>query len=113
MHEPADIDGELLRLRSWQKMAVVQRVQEARFGNPSPLLDDDAVHDRDLSGRPAEAEQGDAQPDLERLAETDAVRRHDLIGRDRRRWFGGRGDACRVRVAHDLVSPGRERRDPR
>ena len=37
------------------------------------------MHDRDLSGRPAEAEQGDAQPDLERFGETDAMRRHDLI----------------------------------
>ena len=93
VHEPADIDGELLRLRPRQKMAVVQRVQKARFGNPAPFLDDDAMHDRDLAGRPAEAEQGDAQPDLERFAEADAMRRHGLIRGDRRRWPGGRAHA--------------------
>ena len=81
VHQPADIDGELLRLGPRQKMAVVQRMQKARFGNPAPFFDDDAMHDRDLSGRAAEAEQGDAQPDLERFAEADAMRRHGLVRR--------------------------------
>ena len=63
-------------------MTVVQRVQEAGFGDPSPFLDDDAMHDGDLSGRAAEAEQGDAQPDLERLAKADAMRRHRPVRRD-------------------------------
>ena len=46
-------------------MAVVQRMQKSCFGNPAPFFDDDAVHDRDLPGRAAEAQQSNAQPHLE------------------------------------------------
>ena len=56
MHEPADIGGELLRLGAGQQHAVVQRVQEPVLADPALLLDEDAVHDRDLAGRSAEAE---------------------------------------------------------
>ena len=73
MHQPADIGGELLRLRARQQHAVVQRVQETRLRYPALLLDDDAVHHRDLAGRSAERQQRDAQPDPERLAHADAM----------------------------------------
>ena len=54
VHEPADVGGELLRLGARQEHAVVQRVQEAVLADPALLLDEDAVHDRDLAGRAAE-----------------------------------------------------------
>ena len=79
VQQPADIGGELLRLRAGQQHAVVERVQEAALGDPALLLDQDAVHDRDLAGRPAEAQERDAQPDAERLGE----------GRDARTDAGG------------------------
>ena len=63
VHQPADIDGELLGLGSGQQHAVVQRMQEPALGDPPLLLDDDAVHHRDLPGRAAEAQGGDARPD--------------------------------------------------
>ncbi len=53
--------------------AIAQGVQEPRFADPAPFLDDDPVHHRDLPGRAAEAERRDAQPDPERRAEADAV----------------------------------------
>ena len=73
VQQPADIGRELLRLRSRQQHAVVQRMQEPAFGDPVLLLDQDAVHHRDLPGRAAEAEHGDPQPDPEGFAEADAV----------------------------------------
>ena len=68
VHQPADIGRELLRLRPRQQHAVVERVQEPALGDPALLLDQDAMHHRDLPGRAAEAQQRDAQPDAERLA---------------------------------------------
>ena len=37
--------------------AIVQRVQEPRLRDPALLLDQDAVHDRDLAGRAAKAQE--------------------------------------------------------
>ena len=62
VQQPADIGGELLRLGAGQQHAVVERVQEPVLADPALLLDQDAVHDRDLPGRAAEGERGDAQP---------------------------------------------------
>ena len=73
MHQPADIDRQLMRFGAGQQHAVAQRMQKPALADPFLLVDDDAVHDRDLSGRAAEAERGDAQPDPERFAERDAV----------------------------------------
>ena len=56
VHEPADIGGELLRLGAGQEHAVVQRMQEPVLADPALLLDEDAVHDRDLAGGAAEAD---------------------------------------------------------
>ena len=74
VQQPADVDGELLRLGARQQHAVVERVQEPRLADPALLLDQDAVHDRDLARRAAEAEGGDPRPDAHRLAEGNAVR---------------------------------------
>ena len=56
VQQPADIDGELLRLRPRQQHAVVERVQEPR----SPIQRFSSTRmrciTRDLPGRPAEAE---------------------------------------------------------
>ena len=62
VHQPADIDRELLRLRPRQQHAVVERVQEPALVDPALLLDQGAVHQGDLSGRPAEAQQADPHP---------------------------------------------------
>src|SRR5947207_3272594 len=75
MHEPADVGGELLRLRTGQHHAVVERVQEARFGDPAFLLDQLAMHDRDLPGRAAEADPAELPPVGERLAARRRLRR--------------------------------------
>src|SRR5258707_815760 len=49
-------------------------MQEAPLRDPILLLDEDAVHHRDLTGGPAEAKHCYAAPDGERFAEGNAVR---------------------------------------
>jgi hypothetical protein len=57
-------------------------VKEPAFGHPFLLLDQDAMHHRDLARRAAEAQKSDAQPDAERLAERDAVAGFRRLGND-------------------------------
>ena len=70
MQQPADVGRELLRLRSRQQHAEVERVQEARLVDPFLLVDHDAMHHRDLAGRAAEVDAADLEPCLEELAES-------------------------------------------
>jgi hypothetical protein len=70
VHQPADVGGELLRLRAGQQHAVVQRMQEALLADPAPLLHQFGVHDRDLPGRPAEADEAELEPEPEGLPKT-------------------------------------------
>ena len=49
---PAGIRDQLLGFRSGEQHAEVERVQKLVFGEPAFFLDQDAVHDRDLAGRP-------------------------------------------------------------
>ena len=73
MHQPADIGRELLRLRSRQQHAIIERVQKSTFRNPMFLVDQDAVHHRNLGRRTAEAQERDLEPDPKRLVERDTV----------------------------------------
>jgi hypothetical protein len=73
VHQPADIGGELLRLRSRQEHAVVERVQESRFRDPALFFDDNAMHHRDLPRGATEAEARHAQPHLHGIPERHAV----------------------------------------
>src|SRR5215475_5781398 len=72
MHQPADVNGELLRLRTGQQHAVVERVQESLLTQPAPPLDQLTVHDRDLSRRAAEGDEPQLDPEAKRLRERDA-----------------------------------------
>ena len=80
VHQPADIDGELLRLRPRQQHAVVERMQEPGFRDPAAFLDQDAMHHRDLPRRSAEAQQRDPRPYADRLAEADTMRGSRIAG---------------------------------
>jgi len=73
VHQPADIDGKLLRLGAGQQGAVVERLQEAVLADPPLLLDDDAMHHRDLAGRAAEGERRDTGPHFHGFAEGNAM----------------------------------------
>src|ERR1700676_5515337 len=73
VQQPADIGRKLLRLRTREQHAVVQRMQKTAFGDPVLFLDQDAVHYGDLPGRTAEAQHGNPQPDPKGLPEADAV----------------------------------------
>ena len=59
MQQPAGIGGKLHGFRAGQQHAVVQRMQEARLVEPTLLVDQDAMHQRDLAGGPAERQQAD------------------------------------------------------
>ena len=71
MHEPANIGGELLRLGAGQHHAVIERMQKAPLGEPATALDQLLVHDRDLPGRPAKADETKLKPEQQRLAKAD------------------------------------------
>src|ERR1051325_2667101 len=73
MQQPADIDGKLRRLRAGQEHAVVERVQETLFADPTPALDDFALHEGDLSRRAAERDKSQLDPEAQRLRERDAA----------------------------------------
>ena len=80
VQQPADIGGELLRLRPRQQHAVVERVQEAALGDPAPPLDQLLV-DRGLGQG---AQSGGAQsghPQKVALADRHAVVSQDRVGR--------------------------------
>ena len=78
VQQPAQIDRQLMRLRPRQQHAEVERVQEPLLADPTLLLDQDAVHHRDLPGRTAEAQRRDPRPDPHRLG-----KRHALALRSR------------------------------
>src|SRR5207253_9289592 len=69
VEEPADVDGELLRLRSRKEHAEIQRVQKARLADPFFLFDQLALHNRDLAGRSAERNESELQPKPEGFTE--------------------------------------------
>src|SRR5690606_7578135 len=69
MQQPAQVRRQLLRLRPWQQHAEVQRMQETLLVDPLLFLDDNAMHHGDLARGAAEAEGGDAEPDVEGFAE--------------------------------------------
>ena len=71
VQQPADVDGKLLGLGTGQQHAVVQGVEEAVLADPALLLDQDAVHHRDLAGRSAKTQQRDARPAAQGFAEGD------------------------------------------
>jgi hypothetical protein len=75
MHQPANIDRELLCLGSGQQHAVVQRMQETWFADPASLFDQLTMHQCYLSGRPTKTEPADARPDA---SGSDSLRKGDV-----------------------------------
>ncbi|MNX79928.1 hypothetical protein D3C86_1115740 [compost metagenome] len=74
MHQPTDIGCQLLSLWPRKQHAVVEGMQESALGYPAPPLHQFLVHDRDLSGWPAEADEAELQPEPERFTKTDRFR---------------------------------------
>ena len=66
---PADIGRKLHGLWPRQQHAEVQAMQEAVLGDPPPLVDENAVHQRDLPRRSAEGQHPDLRPDGEGLSQ--------------------------------------------
>jgi hypothetical protein len=79
VHEPADVRGELLGFGAREHHAVIERVQEAPLGDPAAALDEILVHDRDLPGRAAEADEAEPQPVPEGFAQADAPGRSAFL----------------------------------
>ena len=81
VHQPADVDRELLRLGAGQQHAIVQRVQKALFADPAFLLDQLGVHDGDLPGRATETDEAELKPEAKRFVEADGGRAWGDVGR--------------------------------
>jgi hypothetical protein len=73
MQQPAYVGSQLLRLGTGQQHAVVERVQEAAFGDPAPPLHQLLVHDGDLAGGPAEADEAQLQPETKGVGKANYV----------------------------------------
>jgi len=71
VEQPSDVGRELLCLGTGQQHAIVEGMEETALAHPPLLLDQDAVHDRDLAGRPSEALEGDQRPDPQSLPHGD------------------------------------------
>ncbi len=69
VHQPAQVGGQLLRLRAGQHHAVVQRMQKAALRNPAPALHQFLVQKSDLTRRAAKADAADLQPKPPGLAQ--------------------------------------------
>jgi hypothetical protein len=67
---PADVGGKLHGLGPRKQHAEVERMQEAVLRDPFPLVDKDAVHERDLAGRAAERKHADLGPHEKRLVKS-------------------------------------------
>ena len=87
VEQPADVDGQLLSLGAGEQHAVVEGVQESALPDPAFLVDQGALHDRDLPGRSAEGLQARSEPRLDGLPERD----HVTSGRH---FAGGLWAAC-------------------
>ena len=75
MQPPADPRRQLLRLGPGQQMAQVERAQERPLLDPAALIDQLMLHQRDLPGGPAEAEEADAGEDAQKIGEGGLGRR--------------------------------------
>ena len=69
MHQPADIDSELLSLGPREEHAVIQSVEETFIRKPPPFLDQLAVHYRYLTGWTAEGNKPQLHPKTKCLTE--------------------------------------------
>ena len=78
VHQPAQVSGQLLRLGPGQDHAEIERMQKAFFRHPAAPLDQLAVHDRNLPGRPAKTDEAQLQPKAQGLPERDVARRAGL-----------------------------------
>ena len=65
MQQPADVGRELGGLGTGQEHAVIQRVKESRLADPAPFFHQLGVHDRNLTGRSAEADEAKLQPEAQ------------------------------------------------
>ncbi len=74
VQQPADIGGQLLRLRPRQQHAVIERMEKASLGNPAAALHQLLVHDGNLAGRAAKADEAQLEPEPEGLQQADIYR---------------------------------------
>ena len=86
MQPPADVGGELLRLGAGEEHAEVQGAQELALRDPPLLLDQLAVHYRDLARGTPEVDEPELDPEPQRLPEP--YRGLRAFGRLRREGFG-------------------------
>src|SRR5262245_37013005 len=71
VESPAEVDGQLSCLWAWQQHREIQRAQEQTLGDPALLIDQLAVHARDLPRRAAEADEAELQPEAKRITKRD------------------------------------------
>ena len=96
VQQPADVGRELLRFRTRQQHAEIERMQELRFADPFALVDHQAMHECDLACRAAEAEATDLEPESGCLCEARTRIAHCAVSRGAI-FFGGQACVSFVR----------------
>ena len=66
---PAGIGRQLHGFRSWQQHAKAEGAEELIFRQPTALIDDYLVHERDLCGRPTKRQKPNSGKDLDHVRE--------------------------------------------
>ena len=71
VQHPADIGRQLLGFGAGQQHAIVQRVQITVFRQPALFIDNNPMHQRNLTGRPPKGQKADTGERDDELAEPD------------------------------------------
>lgn len=79
MQQPADVGRQLLGLGPGQHHAVIERMQKTVFIDPAFFFHQNAVHQRNLSGRAAKTKQAYAPPDGEGFTKGDIRHQQELF----------------------------------
>ena len=91
VQQPSDVDRQLLGLRPWKQGAERKGMEKALLPDPTFLVDEGALHHRDLTSRAAERLQGDREPGTSGLRKGDQPSavgtRLGLLTRSRHRDF--------------------------
>ena len=99
MHQPAEISRQLLRFWSRQNHAEVEGMKESTFGDPAASFDQLFMHDRDLTGGPAEADESQFQPESQCFPERNGFRKDGPVDVYPRHFSEILSEALIVRVS--------------
>ena len=89
VQQPADIDGQLDGLRPGKQHAIIQGMEKVSGADPAAAVHQLGLHNGDLAGGPAEADEAEFDPKAQGLAKRGRILGPDTFSKIRR--FPGEG----------------------